>query len=221
MKRPFTDSRILAYVESLKRDNITDWDLYHEAEANPFIKNKIDAHLSTEREEEELKAKERQKAYFEKEALATAKRHRLEEIKQTCRVYRGTRKAFYNRRKGLYNRLKYLQASATRNERFKQSNWIAFTVSVMTWRKYQARTWCSDPVDADFVISQVQQHPFSLDGIRWPWYSSCEINPIPTDSKLRLRYSPKVYETKSSQLARLKHHKQEAKRLTLELNSND
>ena len=219
MKRPFTDSRILAYVESLKRDNITDWDLYYEAETNPFLKNKIDAFFNTERQEEELKAKERQAAHFEKEALATAKRHRFDVIKQTCRKYHGTRKAFYNRRKGLYNRLKYLQASQARNERFKASNWIMFTASVMGHRKNQVLNWTADSLDAEYVINQLSDPLNPWEGVRWPWYSSCAITPVPTDKELTLRYGPEVFETKSSLLAQLKYHKQQAKRLTLEINS--
>ena len=159
MKSPISDSRIAAYVETLKKggeDCITDWKLYHAIQDNPFVKNKVDAYFNTEREEQQQLLREKQAAHLEKENLAAANRQRHEQVVQTCREYRLSMKALYQRRKGRYHRLSYLKASHARNERFKQSNWIASTVSVLTWRKYQVRTWCPDPIDAEFVISQIK-----------------------------------------------------------------
>ena len=90
---------------------------------------------------------------------------------------------------------------------------------MFTNRKVQAYLWCADVEDTEYVIAQVQKHSLTWDGVRWPWYSCCEINPIPTDPELTFRCGPEVFGTKSSLLAQLKYHNQEVKRLTLELNS--
>ena len=154
---------------------------------------------------------------LDKEIAANSLRN--SQILSTCHSYRQARRDFYELRKGRYNRLSYLKQSHTRNERFKQSNWIMFNGSVMGHRKAQAYNWCADKVDAEHVISQISDPLDPWKGVRWPWYSSCRINPIPTDPELTLRYRPEVFSTQSALISQLKYHKQMVKKLTLELNN--
>ena len=157
--------------------------------------------------------------HCKKEDLIAADNRRRSLVLSTCYSYRQARKDFYSLRKGRYNRLCYLKNSRARSERFKESNWIMFNNDVLGHRKNQAYNWCADLQDAEYVISQIKDPLDPWKGVRWPWYSSCRINPIPTDPELTLRYRPEVFSTQSALISQLKYHKQMVKKLTLELNN--
>ena len=168
---------------------------------------------------EAQRSKESLEANRQLQADARARRENIEALMDTCLTYRLTRRNFYDRRKNRFYRQQYLKSSSDLNTKTHLERWASFLEQVKEFRTQQAKDWTSDLIDSTTVINQIQDPLDAWNDVRWPWYSQCPINPLPTDPTLMMRYPATVWQTNSSLLKQIDYHQAEVRKLKLTLHN--